>query len=578
MNRRPLLGEWLLVGAALVVATSCGAGDSGGLAERCGLHLEVEPRRATIGETITARAPLTDPTLAGRRRTWEVTRAPDATAVPFRVVGPGDEAIEVLPDRPGSYRIRGALEGRACTAEEVAQVTVPNARSAAYALRVTPPLATALPRQNVLVEIYEGTPLVHQRFSLEPGLPIERVLRGPSGGVPGTVRFVTTSRLDLIAPAAADGRLRVTLLPGERYRVVALPNLPTLAPRQIFEGLGAAVVGVDFVLAGEALVAGTLRDSSARPLADGVITLRDGASPSGVGRTDLQGGYSLRAAAGVYALEVELPGLPTLRAPSMPVRDGSRVDLAYRPFAAPLGGKVVGADGLIAAGGARVTLRSLANLPRLALLSVDGGAPFEIDGRAETTVFTGPDGLLPSVRLPAGQYEALIEPAPGGRDGVTRLPVTVDGSAVKLTLQGRRRIVGQVVGPDGRVVAGVRVTAAAVAATVGAPPVFTDGAGGFALDLDRGLAWDLWLDPPATAAGLRRAHRRLAVDGTLEARIALGAGLLLRGSVEPTAGTAIPGALVEAFCLACPDSTPIAVGISDGDGVVTLRLPDPGVP
>lgn len=106
----------------------------------------------------------------------------------------------------------------------------------------------------------------------------------------------------------------------------------------------------------------------------------------------------------------------------------------------------------------------------------------------------------------------------------------------------------------------------------------TDENGAYRLEVDSGVAADLYFDAPLFTDPQRhfqRAHLALAA-GAVAGDVKLIPGLLLRGTIAPPAGAPIAGALVEAWCLACPDAFPAGVASTDTDGSFTMYLPDPG--
>lgn len=562
--------------AALAVGAGCaGSGASAGRALEC-VSVAVTPKMAMAPAVLTATATVTDG--APWQIQWFVTRA--GLSVPFHLVGGDSSVIEVDAAAGGTYHFVATATRRdlTCTSTDDAVVTGAG-RSASYRLRVTPPPGSGLPKQDRTVVIHHDTPLDHQLFTLEAGLPVAATLLGPMGGIGGTVRFVSENGLDVLAASGADGSFTSLLLAAERYRVVLIPNDSTLAPSAPLHDLGAVVAAGPFAVDAGVIVSGTVKDEAGAPIAGARVVLSDGSLPSGVGITDGKGAFALHAAPGMYAATVEAAAHPDVRGPVTNFGKPGTLEVAYQKGLFAIGGTVLGSDGKTPVVGARVSVRSTGPaLSGVATIGFSGGAPVPAEGLVRIEATSGAMGVLPSLVLPASNYEVLIEPPAGPVDGVTQLHLAVAGADHwKLGLQPRTRVSGTV--SDGSAaIPGVRVVAAELGGSTAAPAAVSDGNGAYHLDIDSGVGADLYFDAPLFSDPKRhfqRAHLALA-PGAAAGDVKLTQGLLLRGTIAPPAGAPIAGALVEAWCLGCPDTWPAGMASTDGDGSFTMYLPDPG--
>ncbi len=572
----------------LILLAGCGSSESNGN-NRCDMNVSIAvyPQSPTAPVTLVAMGMLDDPSWD---RTWTVTRA-GGGAVPFTATDGmnGGVTVDVAADQAGTYHfeLRATQLGRACTATDDVTVKAPGATAAAYKLRVTPPVASGLPRQERSLIIYSRTPIDHQMFTVAPGIDAKGALVGPNGPVAGTLRFLSDAGLDVLAAAGGDGEMDAVLLPDDQYTTVLVPAAD-LAPRALPKASGAALAtaaatGIDggggalvFNVDAGAGAAGTVVDDQGNPIAAARVTLRAGEVPSTVGVSDGGGAFALRAAAGTADLAVQADGWPDVAAPSLAVHDGCSYAVAYTVARAAVTGKVVASDGTSGMGGARVTIRSAQAIAKVATVAVDGGAPVAVGGAVRLTVVTLGDGSLPPLALPPGEYDLLVQPPPSDPgDGATALHRSLAQAANwTLELAPRVAIAGTIKDGAGKPVGGVLVTAAESLVGV-AHSAVSDGDGGFQVTgVDPAAAVDLFFDPPP-ARGLLRGHRALpagATDGT----ITLPPGLLVGGVIAPQSGAPLAGARVEAFCDGCSDPWPAGAATSGPDGSFTLYLKDPG--
>ena len=508
------------------------------------------------------------------------TSSGNGASVNFQVTDPGAYHISVIATASDSN-----ASGNPCQGATTIIATPVGARKVDVRARVTAPASTMLPRQDVLLKTWTGTPLDWQEVPLQPGSQFHGMLAGPSGGVPGTVRFIDEFGIDVLAQADMAGNFSTVLLSMEGYTPLLVPFDAGLAPHRFaMKQQGELLSTASYAVTAGMTLGGTIRDELGKPLAGAHFALHssDGPASSG-GVSDATGAWSVRAEPGTYSLAVTAPGEPDLMVPGVALAASAGVDIAYQSPRVPITGVVLATDGKTPLRGALVMLRSHAPVSAAGSISM-GAKPVSTDGNVNLDVVTQKDGSLPPLSLPAGVYDALVQPPAGIEAGVTSLSLTVAGPTTWLpTLQPRMTLTGKVRNKLGDPQVGAIVSAIERSGLGRAPTTLTDAQGAYSLLLDPGAPVELFVDPPGGAITLLRAHQSLPSgppsSGTLD--VTLDAGLLLAGTVRPPLGQPLGGALVEIYCAstspACPDiSVALGVAATGSDGRFALTVPDPG--
>ena len=145
-----------------LAAAGCAAGDNANNACGMSVRVDVAPQMATAPALLTATSVLDDPTWT---RSWTVTRASDATPIQYTALDGEQAKITVEADQGGTYHFALVVSSgdKSCNAAGDATVIAPGGKTAAYFLRVTPPVASGLPRQQRPLVLHSMTPLDHAR-------------------------------------------------------------------------------------------------------------------------------------------------------------------------------------------------------------------------------------------------------------------------------------------------------------------------------------------------------------------------------------------------------------------------------
>lgn len=564
--------------ASAVALIGCASSPAG--LGKCGttVSVTVTPQAGIAPTPLVAQAVFQDEGL-GWSFSWVVTRAGSNQPVPFTSSQDG-ATITVQADQPGTYHFQLTVTAadQACAGTNDVTVDAPTGRTEAWLLRFTPPVATGLPRQQRAIVLHGLTPLAHQTYALEAGLPLAATVQGPSGSQQATVRFASATGVDVIAGTGMNGVLLGMLLPDDTYTPLVIPFDETLAPRMLVAQTGAQAAQGPFIVDPGEAVSGTVRDEQGQPLAGVSVTLHAGQLPSGVGVSAQDGTYHLPASGGMYTVTADAPGRAELTGPAIAVAGPVQLDLAWTAARSAVTGQVTSSTGASMAA-ARVTVRGA--LAALGTMAVAGGQPQPIGGTAALVLETRGDGTLPALALPAGDYQVLAEPPQGVTDGATTTKLTVAGAAAwPLALAPLVQLGGAVTDGTGAPVPGVTVSAVEQGSPRALSAV-TDGNGRYQLTsgIDPGLAADLFFDAPIYTdpnRHFRRAHV-VAAAAQATADVQLVAGLEVSGTVLPPSGAALAGVRVEAYCASCADPTPGAACVTGSDGSFTLYLPDPGV-
>jgi hypothetical protein len=535
--------------------------------------------------TITASSPFAPATLVATtgphlgRPVWSVTLAGGGTFTPDVSGDPSGLRAELQATQPGSYTFSVQFVGGAsCFGHNTVELVNPTGRAVTYRLRVSPPEASGLPQQDLLVTIFGGTPIGGRDLLLDRGTPLAGTLAGPAGPIAGEVRLVADSGPDAVALVPSTGAFQLAVRADGLYTPLLIPASTALAPRLAPQASGAALAGAAFTVGAGEPVGGSVTDAAGAPIAGVRLVLRAGLLPSGVGASASDGTFALRAQAGSYALQSGAPGWAELALDGVAIAPGgTTLAASYLVGRLAAGGRVVASDGTTPVGGARVRVRS-APLAGVATVAVGVGAPQPATARVSETLVSAADGTLPPWWLPAApapyDVDLLIEPPAGAADGMTALTAHVPGApAPTLRLAPRVALTGRVTDLAGQPVASARVTAFESLGLGAAPSTTTGTDGRYRLMVDAAAPLALLVEPGAAAM---LASARLAVGaGGGTADVALPRGLLVSGLVRGPAAP-LPSVLIEALCESCGSTTPIASTVSDDQGNYRLYLPDPG--
>ncbi len=590
MNRPYIALAALLLGACAGNAPSHGgdedlgaSADGGQLTDMSAIQcavVTVSPAGGTAPLTLTARTSA----VTSLSPSWTVS-TPSGVVVPQDLDSSG---LRVSLDavEPGTYTFTVDFHSSTpCPGSASVIVSARGALSQIYRFRVTPPASTRLPQQDRVMSISGGTPLSANDLTLETGVPVPGVLRGPAGPVAGEVQLVPESGPEIHLAVGVTGAFTLPVRLDAMYRVVLIPGDPALAPALVGPLSGAGLLAAQFQVDAGTSLSGAVHDENAAAMPGASIALRAGPLPSGLGSAAADGSYALRVRPGTYTLSMSKAGWPDLQLGGVVVPSGglaASIDLLLPRVA--MTARVVRADGITPVNGARVTIRSqqFANAATVSFDAVAHGATGVV--RAIRT--SAADGTLGALPLPSGAYDVLVEPPafPGGMsEGVTGLHVAVTAAGeILLKLAARPMLTGQVKLWSGAPVAGARVRLRPQSGGAWVESSTTSD-GSFALLTPVGVPMELLVDPPAGLAlsSIRRLFGSpgdaLGAPPPANVAIVLPKGLPIGGTVRTPSADPIPGAAIDALCNACGDPTSVAHAESDATGHYQIALPDPGL-
>jgi hypothetical protein len=537
---------------------------------------------------------------------WVVT-APDQSGV-TPSLRQGGRIAELTPTQAGAYNVEVTITdlqlgervaGRAVTVRERA------GRQQTFLLRLTPPAAAQVPRQQQPLLVTGGTPLSGQVVSLDPGVQVTNQLRDDQGPFGGYLRFVQSGfSLPREVNVPASGDFAVAMLGGASYDVMVIPEGDTPAPARLSDRSVSDLQGADaFALdAGEAVV-GYVEDHQGDGIGQARVMFRTGGLPSSVGVSDsFDGRFILRARPGQHALEIQPPAqtawprvwLPEASGPTLTA--GGELSLRLRYHAVPR----IQTQLTVVAGppgqrspvaGARVTLEAT-DLGAVGTLTVtaDGTAlaPLAAPGAFTVTAQTDAQGALPALTLPAGTYRVAIEAptAPAGYASTVIETVDITGLAPvshELPLEPPALLEGRVLDSLGDPAADVEVVAITRFGVGSAVETFTNAQGDFSLDVIRGVAYRLLL-VPADPDHARRLLEPVWIHDavtTVEGHgpageIRLSPGLRIAGRVLLD-GNGVGGVLLQAIPQDTSGDPVLAEAVSGLTGEFELIIPDPGL-
>ena len=449
-------------------------------------------------------------------------------------------------------------------------------------------LAASIPLAFALLGFQAPPPAAKPAARPTPTPPpvLEGTVKGPDGK-PVEKALVIARPVDLplgetplYARTDAAGRFQIRLTSGGLHHVrVEAAGLAAKKVEKVRAGAPLAVT-----LAKGATIEGTVRDSHNAPVPKARVVARDDSGLGGPGLFEPDAGVLVTTtdAKGQFRIEGVGPGLHSLTARARRagygrranVRPGSRVDLLLLP-GATIFGRATGPRGEPVAGATVTTGR-------------DEIGPLG-DSPVETTDSSGQFELL---GLPPGTHWLVVRHkdfAPGVVTGVT---LEREASAkVDVTLGPGLRVIGRLVGGDGRPVKG-KVHVQEVDERR-APRSLSD-----LLRAEAGLdgRFELPPAPPgsyALAVGAPgHAGQRVEVNVPAQGRapvdlgdVTLEVGLAIRGRVRDQAGAAVAGASLNAFparpmggaftfseTASEADGSFVLAGLADGPYRLTARL------
>jgi hypothetical protein len=576
-----------------------------------------------VGAQVLGRSLQTKPVLR-----WQVTSS--GRAITHRVIEGQPTEIEFPTMMPGLYEVRATVEGETPPCEAVAtfEAITPNQRIETFWLRVTPPTSRTLPMtvggnplgiHEAPVNVQAGTRTLEKDLDFQ----VEREVKVEPVDHTGTVLpayfvqiwspNVTARHEGYITSGVGGERGFTALLYGDGYNVLVIPDgtspvrAPILYPSRTRTGLYTATYRIDegAPFAGNIVLAGA-------PLPNARVRLRDGLLMSTVGKADALGAFRLRLRPDGRRFEARVippddSGLPEALLPQETgVMIGSAglagVIISYTSTpAVALTMNVTTAEGGAAPTPTKVYVESLADeFAQVATLSVPGQGDLSLRGKVRVMRETSA-GMVSFAKLPRGRYRVTAVPPDGpvGSAAMTTLPLvdlTAGGATIAQPLVMAKR--GQISGTLTPATKAEGLTVRAVDDVADdsfsrTTIVNVDNQGRYVVASDPGRSYRLFVEPAAD-----RRVPRLALEPTVRATSAtvtvepraLPNRVSLTGKVKAT-GTAVPGAIVQAFCLGSNVPTcvnlqaadvsatlPIDETVSGADGSYQLWLPDPGPP
>jgi hypothetical protein len=505
---------------------------------------------------------------------WTVQRTGDAPDVPTQDSPSDPLRVHYAATEGGTYDFFVRFPS-GCTGHGSIELLDPTVASQNYILRALPPESSGLPLTDTPFTIH-GHAEKGVVINLDPGTPFTGTLNGPSGGVPGQLRFIADKGADAVVLTNAVGLFTVNVQGLGQYTPLLVPTSPTLAPRLFTQKVYGSDFGkVAFTVDAGAVVSGNVFDPMSLAVSGANVVLHAGAQPSTLGTSDAAGAFALRAGAGSgYTMTFGAPEFPEGAVENVPVPPTGPIKIQYTIGRVPVGGTVVASDGTTPVPNARVTITCTDPPSKVADVTINGALSSAL-GRVSRVVKTDAAGALPPLQLPSGNYDLVIEVPPPFTDGLTSTSKQLTGPDTwNLTLAKRITLNGIVRDTMGKGVEGVKVTAYELAG-LGSAPVATTVAGGtFSLTVDPGAPIQLLAEPQAD---VHLAAKRMSVPkGTTYIDVPLGAGLQVHGTVYRGKIELLGYVRVELLCDGCGSETPLTTAIAGGDGQFNIYVPDPG--
>ncbi|MDY0003851.1 MAG: carboxypeptidase-like regulatory domain-containing protein [Polyangia bacterium] len=577
----------------------------------CDYSIAVTPYSPRVGEPVELAA------------TWQGVCAPNpAGAYEWTITGP-DQApavfstrqegrfVDLIPALAGAYFVELVVDDLSGAGSvhlsRTVTVTDPAGTQETYLLRLTPPGESTAPRQQKVLLVTGGTPISDRVVTLDDGVVVQSTLQGPSGPFAGYLRFVESGyALYRELHATATGEFAMPVLPGAQYDVVVVPDGAEPAPVRL---LGLNVTQLlqpgTFQFDAGIPVVGFVEDHSGAGVGQAQAVLRSGDLSSSMGSSDaFDGRFVVWTRPGPQGLEVapkEGSGLPRVRVPDTAgIQLGSAGGLSLRlryhevETATVAVTVMAGEPGqAVPVPGARVTIEASA-LGAIGTVTAtqDGSALFDLDafGSHRVVAVTDAAGALPSLTLPLGEYQAVIEAPSGAPDGYTTtvlgsLVVEAGTSQLALALSAPARLQGVVLDDLLAPVEGARVVAVTKIGVGSAVEASTGANGAFSLPVVRGASYTLILQPPDGRALARRLVGPVLIGPSAvtegvgagpDGAIVLAKGLRVDGVVIHQAN-GLPGVLVQAIPSEAPGEPVMAEAVTGPSGEFVRVIPDPGV-
>jgi hypothetical protein len=528
---------------------------------------------------------------------WDwIIMKPDGSDLPYSHVDATNATIEIKTESTGSYTFQPILvEGPACVLGQFPIDVAPPPRPS-FVFRATPPISSGLPTRELVVDAQSVEASTH---SLDLGSANGRNLMSLSPVDPR--RFPLPSYVRVTSPAMSfgieaytgQGPLVANLAPELTYDVLVVPDGPwapmlVSGPLDLLRNVNALVVSPGIPVTGEA------RDGKGAPIAGVRILLRQGARPSTLGVTAADGKFSLLTRDGALGAVISPP--PGLGLPEAHVAAKSGIallpgtaslNLRMQWAALPTGTLDVSVRGPNggAVAGARVRAETSDEMPAVGTLHVGlAGMPdvsLGATGSARADGVTDASGVAHLGLLPAGAYRVTVAPPEGASLAVTSADVVLPAKALstKVDLGPLVTLAGTLKGDDAP--AGWRISAVDLGTLAPAtmPEIAVGSDGRYALQVSPGRPYELVVE---TVTDKRARSFVLSTGATGPSTTLDGlvpGALTWRGTVVGGDGV-VAGTLVEVFCVSasspsCLDpSRPVAQGVSQVDGSLTLSLPN----
>ncbi len=535
---------------------------------------------------------------------WTVTYVAVGQQPATLAVTPVDDQasmVDVPIEQPGVYIIEAEAQlrdGRTCAGHGTAYAQSIDGRLGHFRVRVTPPAGAKLPVQELPLQVVARAP-ARQTLVLQRGSEVALEPQDEAGAkaIASYVRVSQDSSDLALEGYTGWAPFRPLLLPPLEYDVLIVPERDVAPAR--FRGRPAMLGAQPLRLGAGAAVSGRALDADGVPVRDARVVLRSGVLTSTVGTSDGAGAFSLRAREGKFAVVISPPPGSGLLEAQVPLAAGLMVSgaplgLEFRWAPLPRGrlGIVVRTPDGAAAARARVHIERDPPAAEAGTLVVrEGDRPLTIvkaEGVTRIVATTGSDGRLDLPQVPRGRYRVTVVP-PDQEVQAALTSVLVDVSSADaeqvVDLGRKARLRGRV--PWSEPVAGLSVVATPRSVDPSRPAAIgvVQPDGSYTLDVDPGREVLVWVDP-GTRRDLPRTFIARLTPGSSGAMLperAQPAVLRVDGRVTDQVQSAVAGALVQVFCVPtagdCWDPTvPLVAALSDGQGQVSLAVPDPGAP
>ena len=540
---------------------------------------------------------------------WRVVRM--AQAIATDVVGDSDPALLRVPlERPGRYIVSVSV-GNGCRGEAEISAETKDRVESYVVLRLIPPQTSPLPPQEATVKISAGVAttanltLADGKLARITPQRLSAQLGNQALLVPSFVRVSNTRSTFLREGRATGQQPFLALLGPNRHDILIVPEDNQLPPLRESQMSSDALTNHFVTLSPGVKIFGKVTHNDL-PVVGARIVLRRDQQPSTIGESDAMGAYTLRARAGMHS--VRIVGPPDGSWPSIEVAAGQGVavpadgmgdlqlNVRYAPVAtASLDLTVASPDGVQPAGGAVVAVSSQTQ-DNVATLMVGTAAGTNVAGRVSLLTATNDSGRLRVSSLPRGIYTVRVQHPPAASwPSAYETTVNVDlrqGDAVvtvklasSVALSGKLNLLAD--SP-----ADLRVVAVNEGRLSGTPEATAQVAadGSYVLQVSPNATYRLRVDPPLGRLFPRVVFGTVSTDDTSKTLppLPLPKTLRITGRVANTAGAAVPGTLVQAFCTDvtadCIDASnpnvglalPLSEAVVGDDGQFVLVLPDPG--